>query len=155
MTLWLGLIMLAGILCAGGSTRYQVKMDLMTLPDVRTALPLDDRAASQMRGVMLQHLESIELIVAALAARDFERARGLTEQHLGFFMHRQAMASQHPEDFPPAYHDLAHAHHEAAEQLADSMPSGDFTIILPKFDAVLKACIACHQTFRMAHSRPE
>jgi DNA-binding GntR family transcriptional regulator len=64
---------------------------------------------------MLQHLETIQAIVAALVEEDFERAQGLTEAHLGFFKHRQVMAEQQPERFPPAYHDFAMAHHEAAE----------------------------------------
>jgi len=103
---------------------------------------------------MLQHLESLEAIVAAMAAEDFERAQGLTEAHLGFFMHRQAMASQLPQRFPPEYHDLAAAHHEAAEELARTMPSKDLKQILPKLDGVLKACVACHTEYKVADRSP-
>ena len=67
----------------------------------------------------------------ALVEEDYELARGLTETHLGFFMHRQAMASQQPEHFPPAYHDLAMAHHAAAEELARIIPTKDLKQILP------------------------
>jgi hypothetical protein len=41
--------------------------------------------------VMLQHLESIQVIVNALVEENYELAKGLTESHMGFFMHRQAM----------------------------------------------------------------
>jgi hypothetical protein len=99
---------------------------------------------------MLQHLETIQAIVAALVEEDFERAQGLTEAHLGFFMHRQAMARQQPERFPPAYHDLAMAHHEAAEELGRVMPTHDLKQILPKLDGVLKACVACHLEYRVS-----
>jgi hypothetical protein len=98
---------------------------------------------------MLQHLETIQHIVAALADEQFERAQGLTETHLGFFMHRQAMARQHPEDFPPAYHDLAMAHHQAAEDLARIIPSRDLKKIMPGLDGLLKACIACHLEYKI------
>ena len=81
---------------------------------------------------MLQHLETIQAIVNALVEEDFELAKGLTESHLGFFMHRQAMA-----------------HHEAAEELARVMPSKDMKQILPQFNNVLKACVACHLDYKV------
>jgi hypothetical protein len=96
---------------------------------------------------MLQHLESIQVIVNALVEEDYELAKGLTESHLGFFMHRQAMAIQQPENFPLAYHDLAKAHHAAAEELARMIPTKNLKQILPQFNNVLKACVACHLEF--------
>ncbi len=122
------------------------------LPDVRTPIPLEADARQEHRAVMLQHLETIQAIVAALAEEDYRLAQGLTETHLGFFMHRHAMARQQPENFPPAYHDLAMAHHEAAEKLADVMPTKDLKRILPEFNNVLKACVACHLEYRLRHS---
>ncbi len=93
--------------------------------------------------------ETIQVIVNALVEEDCELAKGLTESHLGFFMHRQAMAHQQPENFPPAYHDLAMAHHEAAEELARIIPTKDLKQILPRFNNVLKACVACHLEFKV------
>lgn len=122
------------------------------LPDVRTPIPLEADARQEHRAVMLQHLETIQAIVAALAEEDYTLAQGLTETHLGFFMHRHAMARQQPENFPPAYHDLAMAHHAAAEKLADVMPTKDLKRILPEFNNVLKACVACHLEYRLRHS---
>ena len=139
----------------------------VTLPDTRAPLGLTAQEGREHRAVMLQHLETVQAIVAALAEEDFARAQGLTEAHLGFFMHRQMMApsqplarqdalfpgaGQHPESFPPAYHDLAMAHHEAAETLAATMPTRDLKRILPKLDAVLKACVACHLAYRVEGS---
>ena len=62
------------------------------LPDVRTPVQLDADARQEHRAVMLQHLETVQAIVAALADEDYRLAQGLTETHLGFFMHRHAMA---------------------------------------------------------------
>ena len=93
---------------------------------------------------MLQHLETIQVIVNALVEEDYDLAKGLTESHLGFFMHRQAMAKQQPEDFPPAYQDLAMSHHAAAQGLARVIPTHDLKQILPRFNNVLKACVTCH-----------
>ena len=117
--------------------------------DTRHPIPLSSPAGQEHRAVMLQHLETIQVIVNALVEEDYELAKGLTESHLGFFMHRQAMASQQPENFPPAYHDLAMAHHAAAEELARIIPTKDLKQILPQFNNVLKACVACHLEFKV------
>lgn len=117
--------------------------------DTRHPVPLSASAGKEHRAVMLQHLETIQAIVNALVEEDYELAKGLTESHLGFFMHRQAMARQQPENFPPAYHDLAMAHHAAAEELARIIPTKDLKLILPQFNNVLKACVACHLEFKV------
>lgn len=117
--------------------------------DTRHPIPLSSPAGKEHRTVMLQHLETIQLIVNALVEEDYELAKGLTESHLGFFMHRQAMASQQPDNFPPAYHDLAMAHHATAEELARIIPTKDLKQILPRFNNVLKACVACHLEFKV------
>ncbi len=134
---------------AGSQRRNPPPVDL---PDVRTPVQLDAVARQEHRAVMLQHLETIQAIVAALAEEDYRLAQGLAETHLGFFMHRHAMARQQPENFPPAYHDLAMAHHEAAEKMADAMPSRDLKRILPEFNKVLKACVACHLEYKLQSS---
>jgi hypothetical protein len=118
-------------------------------PDQREPIRLTKEAHAQARAVMRQHLESVQQVVDALAREDFDSAQQLTEAHLGFFMHRQAMLHQKPEDFPPAYHDLAMAHHEAAEALARVMPTKDLKQILPKLDGVLRACVACHLAYKL------
>jgi hypothetical protein len=122
---------------------------LINPPDRRETIRLAPDAQAQARAVMLQHLESVQQVVDALAREDFGSAQRLTEAHLGFFMHRQAMLHQKPEDFPPAYHDLAMAHHEAAEALARVMPTKDLKQILPKLDGVLRACVACHLVYKL------
>jgi hypothetical protein len=149
--LFVGAQILAAVACAADT---KIADEPVMLPDVRTPVVLSGQTGREHRRVMTQHLETVQAIVAALAAEDFERAQALTETHLGFFMHRQAMASQEPERFPPAYHDLAMAHHEAAEELARVMPSKDFKQILPKFDGLLRACVACHAEFKV-EDRPE
>jgi cytochrome c556 len=111
---------------------------------------------------MLQHLETLQVIMNALVEEDFELARGLTELHLGVFVHRHLIspappqarqdaalpeASQHSKNFPPVYDDLAMAHNAAAEELAKIIPTKDLKQILPQFNSVLKACVACHLEF--------
>jgi hypothetical protein len=135
--------------------------------DIRHPIPLSAEAGKEHRAVMLQHLETVQVIVAALADEDYELAKGLTEAHLGFFMHRHLIspaqpqarqdapfpgARQQPENFPPAYHDLAMAHHEAAEELARVIPTKEMKQILPRFNNLLKACVACHLEYKLRSS---
>ena len=117
--------------------------------DSRHPIPLSPSAGKEHRAVMLQHLETLQVIMNALVEEDYELARGLTELHLGFFMHRQAMASQQPENFPPAYYELAMAHNAAAEELARIIPTKDLKQILPQLNNMLKACVACHLEFNV------
>ncbi len=118
-------------------------------PDTRHPIPLSPSAGKEHRAVMLQHLETIQVIVDALVEEDYELAQGLTDLHLGFFKHRQAMAHQEPDKFPAAYHDLAMAHHEAAAELARIIPTKDLKQILPPLNNVLKACVACHVEYKV------
>ncbi len=149
--------MLVAVLVATGCAEHQSAPAAsgatpVHLPDVRTPVQLDADARQEHRAVMLQHLETVQAIVAALADEDYRLAQGLTETHLGFFMHRHAMARQQPENFPPAYHDLAMAHHAAAEKLADVMPTKELKRILPELNNVLKACVACHLEYKLRSS---
>lgn len=135
--------------CAEADHRDSADTHPYLTSDTRHPIPLSSSEGKEHRAVMLQHLETIQVIVSALVEEDYELAKGLTESHLGFFMHRQAMARQHPEHFPPAYHDLAMAHHEAAEELARVIPTKDLRQILPQLNNVLKACVACHLEYKV------
>ena len=135
--------------CSEVEHRGEQRSNPYLTSDTRQVIPLSAAAGKEHRAVMLQHLETIQVIINALVEEDYESAKGLTESHLGFFMHRQAMAAQKPENFPPAYHDLAMAHHAAAEELAHTIPTKDLKQILPKFNTVLKACVACHLEYKV------
>ena len=134
--------------CSEAERRHDEPPSIQYLTsDSRHPILLSPSAGKEHRAVMLQHLETIQVIVNALVEEDYELARGLTELHLGFFMHRLAKASQPSENFPPAYQELAAAHNAAAEELARIIPTKDMKQILPKLNKILKACVACHLEF--------
>jgi len=121
------------VICAvllAGCPELEHRSNPYLTSDTRHSIPLSSAGGKEHRAVMLQHLETIQVIMNALVEEDYDLAKGLTELHLGFFIHRQAMATQQPENFPPAYHDLATAHHEAAEELARIIPTKDIKQIL-------------------------
>ena len=120
-----------------------------SLPNDHLTLDLSPSAEQIHRVVMREHLEAIQEIVGALAQGDFSKAEDITRTQLGFAKHREAMQRQQPEAFPPTYHDLAMAHHEAAEELAHVIPSQDFKQILLKLDRTLETCVACHRAFKL------
>ena len=122
LSVGIGAVVLSSLVlvgCRAVESRQEPRSsNLSEIPDNRQVIPLITAAGQEHRKVMLQHLESVQLIVQALSEEDYQLAKGFTESHLGFFRHRQAMANQDPGSFPPSYHDLAMAHHEAAEDLA-------------------------------------
>jgi hypothetical protein len=136
--------------CSEAERRQDEQPSISNLTsESRHPIPLSPSAEKEHRTVMLQHLETLQVIMSALIEEDYELARGLTESHLGFFMHRLAKASQPSENFPPAYQELAAAHNAAAEELARIIPTRDLKQILPQFNHVLKACVACHLEFKV------
>lgn len=116
--------------------------------DNRTSLGLTPEAQQAHETIMREHLEAIYQIVAALARENFAQAKKITERELGFEKHRQAMRRQKPEEFPPSYHDLAMAHHRAAEKLAQAMDSKNMKHILAPFERTLYACVQCHKQYK-------
>jgi hypothetical protein len=119
------------------------------LPDTRRNVPITPQAGKEHRAVMLQHLETVQAIVAALAEEDYDRAKGLTEVHQSFFGLRQSWPASQPEGSRPSYRDLAKAHYDSAEALTQAIPSRDHRQILLKFDALLKTCVACHLEYKV------
>jgi hypothetical protein len=117
--------------------------------DERVALGLSQAAEAGMKLTMREHLESLQAIVAGLGRQEFEQATKVAHEELGFPKHHQAMQREAGATFPPRYHELAMAHHQAAEDLAAVIPSQDIKQILPQLDRTMKACIVCHQAFRL------
>ena len=57
---------------------------MVDIPDTRVPVGISAEAGRPHRSVMLQHLETIQAIVAALVDEDFERAQGLTKRISAF-----------------------------------------------------------------------
>jgi len=113
------------------------------------ALNLPPSAQEGLKLTMREHLETIDGIVAALAREDFAKAATLANEELGFPKHHVAMQREEGATFPPVYHELAMAHHSAAEGLGAVIPTKDLKQILPQLEQTIHACVKCHQTFRL------
>lgn len=117
--------------------------------DERVALTIGAGAEAGLTLTMREHLEAINSIVAALGRQDFENAAKVAREELGFSKHHQAMKREAGATFPPKYHELAMAHHQAAEDLAKTIPSKDFPAILPQLAKTIDACVACHRVYKL------
>jgi hypothetical protein len=117
--------------------------------DERVALGLSQAAEAGMKLTMREHLEALQAIVASLGRQEFEQAAKVAHEELGFPKHHQAMQREAGATFSPVYHELAMAHHQAAEDLAAVIPSQDIKQILPQLERTMKACVVCHQAFRL------
>lgn len=114
----------------------------------RISLSLSPKAKIAHEAIMHEHFEAISQILAALAHEEFDKAQEITETQLGFAKHREAMQRQKAENFPPEYHDLAMAHHRAAEDLAHAIPSHQLKLILTHLEQTVHACVACHRVYK-------
>ncbi|MBK9306995.1 MAG: hypothetical protein IPM58_07890 [Nitrospira sp.] len=110
--------------------------------DERVTLDLSEQASVGMKLTMREHLEAIRDIVAALGRQDFERAAKVAHDELGFSKHHEAMKREAGATFPSKYHELAMAHHQAAEDLAKVIPSKDLKAILPQLERTIEACVS-------------
>lgn len=117
--------------------------------DERVSLGLSRQAEAGLKLTMREHLEALQAIVASLGRQDFAQAATVAHEALGFPKHHQAMEREAGSTFPPKYHELAMAHHQEAEDLAKVIPSKDLKIILPRLERTMKACVVCHQAFRL------
>jgi hypothetical protein len=113
------------------------------------ALAMGSAAEAGLKLTMREHLEAIHDIVAALGQQDFEQAAKVAHEELGFLKHHQAMTREAGATFPSKYHELAMAHHQAAEDLAKVIPSKDFKAILPQLERTIGACVSCHQIYKL------
>lgn len=121
----------------------------LTAPDRRVGLGLQAAVAESLKLTMREHLDALNAIVAALAQEDYEKAAAVAHEDLGFPKHHQAMQREAGATFPTKYHELAMGHHQVAEELAQVIPSKDIKRILPHLEKTMKACVACHDAYKL------
>ena len=120
-----------------------------SIPQHRSSLDLSPSAEEGLKLTMREHLEALQQILAALAGDDYEKAAAIAHEELGFPKHHQAMQREQGFAFPSGYQKLAMAHHQVAEDLAEVIPSKDMPRILKQLDRTVKACVDCHQTYKL------
>lgn len=147
------IVALAGLMLWAGCAERRPRPDAVPLmgdaPDTRTPIRLPPEADRAHRDVMMQHLETVQVLMGALAEEDYNLAKGVTEAHIGFFARRNVAIREKMASIPPTYQELALSHVQAARELAAVIPSKDLKQILPRVNAMLKTCMACHLEYRV------
>jgi hypothetical protein len=116
-------------------------------PSVR--LDLEPAQQEALKATMREHLAAIEAIVAALARQDYQKATDVAHFDLGFPKHHEAMQREQGASLPKKYQELALAHHQAAEDLAEAISAKEMTPILQKLSKTIQACTACHKAYKL------
>ena len=120
-----------------------------SLPQHRLSLHLSAPVQEGLKLTMREHLEALQEILGALARDDYEKAAAIAHEDLGFPKHHQAMQREQGFAFPSGYQKLAMVHHQVAEDLAQVIPSKDMPRIFKHLNRTVKACVACHQTYKL------
>jgi hypothetical protein len=117
--------------------------------DSRARLDLKPAQKEALKATMQEHLAALESIVAALARQDYQKAAAVAHSELGFPKHHEAMQREQDASLPKKYQELAIEHHQAAEDLAEAIPTKEMKLIMEKLDQTMKACVACHQAYKL------
>lgn len=118
-------------------------------PDPRISLNLKPAIQEALKQTMQEHLQALQAIVSALAQENHEKASAIAHEELGFPKHHQVMQREGGAPFPRRYQELAIAHHQAAEDLAEVIPTKEMQPILHRLDQTIKACVTCHQAYKL------
>jgi uncharacterized protein (DUF305 family) len=98
---------------------------------------------------MQEHLQTLQVIVAALAQEKYEKASAVAHEKLGFPKHHEVMQRERGTTYPKKYQELAMAHHRAAEDLAEAIRAGKIKPILRALDQTIQACVNCRQAYKL------
>jgi cytochrome c' len=117
--------------------------------DRRIPLKISPATQEAVRRTMREHLDALRAIIASLAQEDYAKAAAVAHEELGFPKHHQVMMREQGATFPPEYRELAMAHHQVAEELAQVISSKDMKQILPHLERTMKACVSCHEAYKL------
>jgi uncharacterized protein (DUF305 family) len=98
---------------------------------------------------MQEHLMALQAIVAALSREDYEKGSAVAHEELGFPKHHEVMQRERGTTFPKKYQELAIAHHQAAEDLAQVISKKEMKPILRQLDQTMNACVDCHRAYKL------
>ncbi|WP_428991221.1 hypothetical protein [Methylocapsa aurea] len=140
-------------------------MSMKMAPDTRVLLDFPDPMRNHMLSNMRGHLESLQEILAALAAGDGAKAGEIAEARLGLASPdaaacakgeagaKEGMGAMMAKYMPPEMRQLGFAMHESASAFAveaAKMPrGGEAKDALSALSKVTQNCAACHSAYRL------
>ncbi len=121
--------------------------------DTRLLVEMPATAQAIMRQDMLNHLATLNAIVAALGKGDLNSAASAAEQQLGrasMGRHRgTGMMGMGPGRFmSPEMRDIGWRMHDAADAFATVARKGDAQKAFAALEPITSSCVACHAVYR-------
>jgi hypothetical protein len=117
-------------------------------PPAPVSLGLSLESQVILKETMREHLEALQEIVGTIAQGDYKKAAQITREKLGFEKHHQVMQREKGTTYPSKYQELAMAHHREAEELANSISTGEAHTIFQHLDRTIQSCVACHRAYK-------
>ena len=121
--------------------------------DARQKIELPPMMQEHMLGNMRDHLRALQEIEAALAKEDFDTAADIAERRLGLSSLEAHGAAHMAPYMPKPMQDIGTAMHRAASRLAqtaqEAAVKGEMAPVQQGLSAVLRQCVACHETYRL------
>lgn len=118
--------------------------------DTRVFVEMPPEAQQLMRQDMLNHLATLNAIVAALGANDPKTAADQAEQQLGrASMGKHRATGMGPGRFMPLeMRNMGWAMHDAADAFATEARKGNLQNALTALQKVTSSCVSCHAVYR-------
>ena len=117
--------------------------------DTRQMVKLPEMMQEHMLANMRQHLETINLILMQLSARELDKAADTAEQNLGMSSLDKHGAEHLAQFMPEAMRNTGTGMHRAASRFALKAQEGDVLSAYAAVQEITAACVACHAAYRI------
>jgi cytochrome c556 len=117
--------------------------------DARVPVELPPMMQEHMLANMRDHLETLDRLLAHLAADQLDAAAELAEQRLGMSSLDDHGAEHMAQFMPEGMRAAGNAMHRAASRFARVAVEGDRDRALAALREVSAACVACHRGYRL------
>lgn len=122
-------------------------------PDGRQWVSFPEAMKEHTLGNMRDHLRALQDIQAALASADYDRAADVAESHLGLTAMTRHGAHELSKFMPKGMQEAGSAMHRSASKFSliarDAAASGEIKPAIAALSAVMGACVACHNGYRL------
>ncbi|PIW46987.1 MAG: cytochrome C [Zetaproteobacteria bacterium CG12_big_fil_rev_8_21_14_0_65_54_13] len=127
----------------GNMAHHQMMQD--TNADQRISLQLTPQMKQHQLANMRSHVEAVQSIIGMLAENKFNEASAVAHNQLGLTPEMRKMCNMFGND---DFRKMGLAFHQSADELGDTLKTGDMSLSLKALHRTMNSCVQCHATFR-------